>query len=1564
MIADYPRRQPPWCIETKGLSVMFGVVWQQLQSFLVRHLVRGEKRGRPHPYRATALTAEKLEGRELLSANQINFNAADSSVLVEGTTDADTVIVWTDTRNLYVRLQNASGTTSAAFAKGSIARIDFVGDAGDDEFTNNTDVACRAWGGDGRDTLTGGSANDQLFGGDGNNVLAGKAGNDELFAGSGNDQFTGGDGDDLLDSGAGDDRIYGGNGDDTLLAGDGVDELRGETGNDHINAGAGADWVDGGADNDHLIGGADNDILLGGDGIDLLQGDAGNDRLVGGDADDRLEGGAGNDRLFGSTGNDYLVGNEDDDELHGEDGNDWLLGALGHDDLSGGAGDDRLYGGDGNDTLTAGDGNDQLRAEAGNDLLLGEAGDDYLDAGLGDDRLFGGIGNDVLHGGDGDDESHGELGNDRLTGGNGNDSLNGEEDNDRLYGGADNDTLTGGGGDDIVRGEAGNDLLFGLDGDDYLDGALGSDRLYGGAGNDVLHGGDANDEVYGEQGNDRITGSIGDDQLEGGLGDDRIYGGDGIDVLMGNEGHDEIWGEGGDDRLVGGDGNDRMDGGANNDRLFGGLGSDMLMGNDGDDDLNGDEDNDRLYGNAGNDAVTGGLGDDLLYGGAGDDNVTGNQGNDSLFGEDGNDRLLGLEDHDTLDGGRGNDEVRGGLGDDVLAGDDDLDSLYGDEGNDRMDGGGGNDLLYAGAGHDVLVGGAGSDALEGDSGNDVLIGGLGVDQLSGLGGEDILIGGTTSFDGDNANLRALSVAWSSAASQSARVQQIEDDLFAARLVSNETVFEDAVADSLFGGADQDWFIQTGYMGVYVPADVHTHDHEQMSTSHADPQHAGPVVSDLPPQLEGFELITAIDQLGDRQSSELIQSLLPHADTPLLQREHLTLFQLVRYDQITHYALHDGDWSDPATWHDGVVPTNGARVLIPMNVEVMVDSVIASRLNTIRVDGTLSFATAQDTELRADTIVVASSGTFEMGTATSPIEDGVTARLIFTNDGPIDRVADPFGLGRGLISHGRVSIHGAETTSHVALASPAVAGAVAITLNQVPVGWNAGDKIVIAATTAGTAQNEVRQIAYIIGNTVYFSGPLDFSHLSPAPELEVHVANITRNIVITSESSAIDRRGHVMFMHNRDVDIAYAQFSGLGRTNKLVPINDSVVGSDWALQEGTGTNQRARYPVHFHRTGTVADGNPSVVRGSVVTDAPGWGFVNHSSYVDMLDNVAFDVTGAAFSTEVGDEVGSFRGNIAIGSDGAGGHIDARNDVQDFGFGGDGFWFQGVGIHVTDNIAAGNAGNSFLFYGRALIENGVRARFLAENLPDPSVAGGAETVDTGAMKVFEFENNIGYASTVGLSAIYLMEHSTDGSYNVLQNSTFWNNTIGVDLPYSHQTHLRNINVIYSDPQREALRGVRGNAVTQDVIFENLTVTGYPTGIALPWRASVIVDGGTYRNQRDFMIQTGFDRNILFTGLTTTPTISMIVDYKTVLGVTERLFSYDVIVLDFGSFDYKRLYFPEQSADHVPFPGPTDGVPSQYIGLTNRQLWDTYGIALGGAIAPDNAYTVPRIAGLIEP
>ena len=1445
------------------------------------------------------------------------------------------------------------------------------------------------YGGLGDDVMHGGNGDDWLSGSDGNDQLYGDDGNDHLYGDDGNDNLVGGDGNDVIYGGLGDDTMHGGAGDDQLYDFDGKNQFFGEDGNDYIAAGAGDDLLDGGAGDDTLLAGAGNDTVYGGDGNDTLNGQEGNDYLDGGAGNDALFGDVGDDILHGGTGDDTLSGGDGNDQLYGEDGNDFLYGEAGNDilwggngidRLEGGAGDDTLYGGAGDDSLVGGDGNDRLYGGTGNDWLYGGTGDDILAGGWGDDQLIGAEGNDYLDGDLGNDSLYGNDGNDTLMGGDGNDLLDGGAgDNvlhggtgdDQLYGGDGNNQFFGEDGNDYIAAGAGNDLLDGGAGDDTLLGGMGNDTLYGGDGNDTLNGQEGNDYLDGGAGNDALFGDAGDDILHGGTGDDTLSGGDGNDQLYGDDGNDFLYGEAGNDILYGGNGIDRLEGGDGDDTLYGGAGDDSLVGGDG---------NDRLYGGTGNDWLYGGTGDDILAGGWGDDQLIGAEGNDYLDGDLGNDSLYGNDGNDTLVGGDGNDMLDGGVGDDVLHGGTGDDQLYGGDGNDVLFGEDGNDTLDAGAGNDVLVGGANDDQLIGRTGNDVLIGGTGKDNLAGNEGDDLLIGGATDYDADLTRLLAISTAWSDGSPYATRVQTITDQLFTANVTSGDDpnlhstvagghVTDDQVSDALAGGDGQDWFFETGNMPMYLPSDVNSALQANLTNGDSLVQCGDQVMklSSQVPTLEGFNLFDSLDTLSDRQTTETLTSLAPKADNISLEKEHLALMQLVRYDQVTNYAISSGNWSDPTIWHGGVVPGSGAHVLIPVGVDVTVDGMIPARLTTVRVDGTLSFDTTHNTQLQVDTLITSDCGELEMGTASAPIAAGVTAKILITDNGAIDRVWDPYGISRGIIAQGAVSIYGTQVDSYEALAVQPLAGAQTLTLKAVPIGWKVGDSLVIAATTPGTAQDESRTIKAISGNVVTLDHALTYSHVAPSSTLDVHVANTTRNAVIQSEGSAITDRGHVMFMHDRDVHIAYAGFYSLGRTDKSQPINDPVILSNWTLKPGTGTNPRARYAVHFHRDGVTDDGNPATIVGSAVVDSPGWGFVNHSSDVDMIDNVAYKVNGAAFTTEVGDEIGSFVGNMAIGTTGANEDLESRVAVQDFGFSGEGFWFQGPGVKVTGNISAGNQGDAYVYYTQGLFEGGVQKQFLSTNLVDASIAQGAATMPVEWVPIRQFSNNTGYASDNGLRIRYHLVNATQGQTSFIDNSQFWNDVTGVLLVYAENVTLRN-DTVATAASLPQIVGIHAAPLEANHLeFDNDSVSGFARGIDLPSHGTSIVNGGTFNNLYDIVLLSAAtaDRNVLIEGQIGTPKINAQFDVDPLTADTaDAVFVKDVITLNYGQFVNQQLFFNMQAAGAIPFPVARVDVPSKYVGLTNQQLWDLYGVALGGAITPSNAVPAPNIIGLVAP
>jgi hypothetical protein len=88
--------------------------------------------------------------------------------------------------------------------------IVFHGRGDNDNFANQTDVRCLAFGGAGHDSLTGGDANDFLMGGRGRDTLTGGLGGDVLLGGFGRDLIDARDGvQDLLMGGPQKDELLG-----------------------------------------------------------------------------------------------------------------------------------------------------------------------------------------------------------------------------------------------------------------------------------------------------------------------------------------------------------------------------------------------------------------------------------------------------------------------------------------------------------------------------------------------------------------------------------------------------------------------------------------------------------------------------------------------------------------------------------------------------------------------------------------------------------------------------------------------------------------------------------------------------------------------------------------------------------------------------------------------------------------------------------------------------------------------------------------------------------------------------------------------------------------------------------------------------------------------------------------------------------------------------------------------------------------------------------------------------------------------------------------------------------
>jgi uncharacterized repeat protein (TIGR01451 family) len=468
------------------------------------------------------------------------------------------------------------------------------------------------------------------------------------------------------------------------------------------------------------------------------------------------------------------------------------------------------------------------------------------------------------------------------------------------------------------------------------------------------------------------------------------------------------------------------------------------------------------------------------------------------------------------------------------------------------------------------------------------------------------------------------------------------------------------------------------------------------------------------------------------------------------------------------ATRSGNWSDPGMWSLGRLPAAGDVVSIGANTVVTYDLVSDIQVKTVAIQagGSLQFRTDINTRLTVINLLVMAGGQLQIGTATNPVAATVKAEVVFANV-PLDLVNDPAQYGNGLIALGKVTIYGAAMNqTFVELAAEPLAGATTLTLSQPVSGWRVGDRLELPDTrmlyteiapgdpTLGTyaSQREMVTLSAISadGLTLTLSQPLQFDHKGARDGDGVltflpHVADLTRNVVIHS-ASATGVRGHTLFTGRADVDIHYAQFSGLGRTT--VSDLDSTTFDASGNVTHVGTNQTGRYSVNFDNlvgpTTPQSDGYQFTFQGNSVfcplDPMPfRWGIALHnSSYGLIQDNVLYNWAGAGIAADTGSEVDNviahnlvtrISGNINVTQ-----RPDGRNNV-DLGYEGAGLWFRSFNNYVRNNVVSeAITGYTYYAYGE-----GAAVRVPTTQGADPSQSGQYQMVWYNQQPILEFAGN---------------------------------------------------------------------------------------------------------------------------------------------------------------------------------------------------------------------------------
>lgn len=684
---------------------------------------------------------------------------------------------------------------------------------------------------------------------------------------------------------------------------------------------------------------------------------------------------------------------------------------------------------------------------------------------------------------------------------------------------------------------------------------------------------------------------------------------------------------------------------------------------------------------------------------------------------------------------------------------------------------------------------------------------------------------------------------------------------------------------------------------------------------------------------------------------------PHPDDPAKQAEHEALLALVPINQATVAAVQTGQWNDPATW-GGVVPALDSKVHIPAGITVSLSGEASAFW--VRVDGTLAFSETEDSHLYVDTLIGTPTGTLSIHSS----NQAVSTRITIAGTQDINTTWDPFMLSRGVIWHGSTHIYGAEKEPW-ADCWPTQRGDTELTVDCAD-GWQVGDRLVIGDSAYGVVgrknalipQDDDVRIASIDGNRVLLDRPLAFAHAHVDGRNPV-VINLSRNVVIESESESLNRRGHVMLMHNAHQEISYIALNKLGRTDKSRLVTDPD-----GLGGGLG-NVRGRYALHFHRTGVNADA--AEVEGIAIDGSPGWGLVNHDSNVIAMDNVSYNIFGAHYVTELGNERGSFMRNVAVRSIGTGLEVEgdrAHKAANDFAHTGEGFWLEGSHVPVVGNVAIGHRGSGFTFFSP---DNSEAIKFLGNT----SLGSGTSLIIwSSRFPGVEFPLDV-----------------PDGTeFNRVENNLLVG---GVQMGYSSCIEFARNTVICLHPKL-ASHGFVHTGVNANIRYIENEVRGFTVGILMPSEGVNVLEGGYYDNLDVNLLIQNTQKNRPRQITIDRPTFSDRARLDIEMSVTffyyslarayagtkaapdwRPLFEANNMVMGPASqvyLDGKLLFFEEQGADFefgkrlVNFPAEIRYEPDGVTLATGASL-NARGLYVGGTPLPSGyQYHLPKVRGIL--
>ena len=370
------------------------------------------------------------------------------------------------------------------------------------------------------------------------------------------------------------------------------------------------------------------------------------------------------------------------------------------------------------------------------------------------------------------------------------------------------------------------------------------------------------------------------------------------------------------------------------------------------------------------------------------------------------------------------------------------------------------------------------------------------------------------------------------------------------------------------------------------------------------------------------------------------------------------------------------WSDPASWESGTLPAAGDNLVIKRGILINVDS--PALRNIILLDGgKIVFSPYKEVRLMADNIKIKQNGSLIIGDPECPFNS--RAEILLTGEAGPDVSMGHYTKGISVEAGGNLDIHGATKLSWTKLTKtlyPTFPGdEFSMTIMDEPVGWEAGDRLVIASTDFDMKQAEEVEVVSCqpcvdlmpCACTVRpLSGGLQFSHYGQVykgVDMRAEVGLLTRNIKIHGDMKDENDTygGHVK---------AYEGFETF-----------RIDGAELTQMGQKG--HKGRYPLHWHLAKTV-DPSKTYARNNAIHDVFQRCITVHGTHgVTVENNVAYNTFGHCYFLEDGGEKNNtFHHNLGLVTKVADTIPSDRMPAT--------FWVTSPLNTLTENSAAGSEG----------------------------------------------------------------------------------------------------------------------------------------------------------------------------------------------------------------------------------------------------------------------------------